>query len=95
MRGRSLVVGHLPAHINDSGPPRKICRAASSDLTFTQLDQEITRKRTAVTANRDLISLERLRSYLAPHMAKKPDEPIGPVLASLAGKEEKSGGAKG
>ena len=56
-------------------------------MTFAQLDKEIAHKTTAIKASIELTSLERVREYLAPHMASKPDEPIGPVLARLAAEE--------
>jgi hypothetical protein len=57
------------------------------DITFAQLDREISYRRTVINGNKELISLEKVRAYLAPHMAKRPDNAIGPVLAQLAEKE--------
>jgi hypothetical protein len=54
------------------------------DLTFAQLDAEIARKREHIKANKELRSLMRMREYLAPHMAERPNAKIGPVLARLA-----------
>jgi hypothetical protein len=53
------------------------------DATFTELEKEIERRTAALKTTLELQSLERTRERLAPYMANKPDEPIGPVLARL------------
>ena len=81
----------LPVCIPIFSPNRKIREAAwieLYDVTFTQLTKEIERRTAALKGTIELRSLEKTRERLVPHMANKPDESIGPVLAHLAARED-------
>jgi hypothetical protein len=55
-----------------------------ADITFAQLDAEITRRNASIKANKELVGLTHVREYLAPHIGDRPNTVIGPVLARLA-----------
>jgi hypothetical protein len=90
-----LVNTHLPVcvHIHTGGKTNIEAKWVETyDVTFSELDREVSQRTVEIKANRDLENLKRLREYLAPHMKKKPSEPIGPMLEKLAGRGE--GGAR-
>jgi hypothetical protein len=81
----------LPVCIAVRSDNRKVRAAGYIETyhtTYSQLENEIAKETAGLKESIKLTSLKRVRDYLRPHMASKPDEPIGPVLARLKAEEE-------